>query len=48
MKFIGKIMRGIESLEIGFRFIRSLEKGLKAFKAEFEGKKESEVTNEES
>lgn len=45
MKFINAIMNGIGKLEHTFRFVRALEKGLKAFKDEFEGKKESEVNN---
>jgi hypothetical protein len=36
LKFISKIMNGIEALETTFRFLRSVEVGLKAFKAEFE------------
>lgn len=36
MKFISKILSAIDKIEIGFRFVRALEKGLKAFKAEFE------------
>ncbi|WP_185968968.1 hypothetical protein [Carboxylicivirga sp. M1479] len=48
MKFINAIMNGISKAETAFRFVRSMEKGLKAFKAEFEGNKPIEIVNDEN
>jgi len=47
MKFIKGIMDGIEKMQTAFRFVRALEKGLIAFKAEFEKGVENQKTIEQ-